>query len=165
MFAFLLALQAAGMVTDWMGTKNQADIARWGSKVEQAGIESNIATNRLEYEEQSLASMKELRKIMGSQAATLAARGTRGNAGSGLSLSFESVSNFNADERVKRMNMLNNEAQLKAGKTISQLHQIGNNQTLWNSFGQRTISKIPSSPEAMESWGKSFNKSFGLTKA
>jgi hypothetical protein len=157
---FMLALMASGMVIDWTSTHQQAQIGKWGAQVEQAGIENNIATNRLDYEEKSLESMKQLRKVMGTQAAIFAARGSRGNAGSAVALSEESISNWGSDERTKRMNMLNSEAQLKAGKTLSQLHQTAEKQKLWNSFAQRTIGKLSTNPEAWDS----ITKSFGLTK-
>ena len=138
----LLAMQAAGMVTDWFGTKQQVALSRMGTKIEQAGIESNIAQNTLNYEEESLGAMKQLRQNLGSQAAWLAAHGVRGNAGSALSVTTKSISNANADERMRRMNMLSRDAQLKAGKTMSQLHQSGTEQDIWNSFARRSLNTI-----------------------
>src|SRR5690348_6584482 len=122
--AFLLAMQAAGMVVDYFGTQRQIGMGRMGAQMEQEGIESNIQMTRLESEDASLNAMRQLRENLGSQAAIFAARGVRGNTGSALSLTTQSISNFNADERTRRMNLLGKEAQLRASKVLSGLHQL-----------------------------------------
>lgn len=157
--AFLLALQASGMVIDWLGTREQQRIADLGARVTQSGIEASIQQTRLESEDASLQAMKALRQQMGSQAAIFAARGTNPGAGSAFSLINESLSNFKSDERMRRMNLLGKENELKAGKTISKLNQAGSNTQLWNSFAQRSLQRFPTSPQAFGQAGKSF----GLT--
>lgn len=142
-FAFLLALQASGMVFDWLGNKQQIQMGRMGAKLEQAGIESNLQSARLESEDASLESMKKLRQTLGTQAAIFAARGTAAYAGSALSLKNESVNNFNSDTRVRRMNLLGNEARIKAGKTISQLHESASEAEVWQGFRKSVFNKIP----------------------
>lgn len=159
--AFLLALQASGMVVDWLGKKEQARMGRMGYKVEQAGIESEIASTRLQTEEDSVAAMRQLRQNLGTQAAMFAARGTRSGAGTASLFPTESVGNFNADERIRRINQLSNEARLKAGKTISTLHQKTNESKLWNEFGKTTLNTIPTSPDAWSRITQNFSKKSG----
>lgn len=142
-FPFLLALQAAGMVTNWLGAKNQIEIGKMGAQMEAAGIEANIASSRLQAEDESLRALKELRMNLGSQAAILAARGVRSGAGSPVGIREESFHNFESDERMRRMNMLNREGQLRAGKTISQLHQAGTQAAVWGEFRNNTLSTVP----------------------
>lgn len=158
--AFLLALQASGMVVDWLGENQQVKLGKMGEKIEQAGINANIQTTRLETEDASLQAMKQLRMNLGTQAVMLAARGQRGGVGTALAFQQESLSNFKTDERMRRMNQLGNEARLKAGVTLSKLHQQAFEGKSWNEFRTRTVNRIPTSPSA---WGK-IGESFGLTK-
>ncbi len=141
-WAFLLALQAAGMTIDWFGKRQQVAMGRMGAKIEQAGIDANVAMNRLEAEDASLQAMKQLRMTLGSQAAIQAARGTNAGVGSALMVGRESESNFNSDERVRRMNLLGREASLKAGKAISSLHQDANEAEIWSQFRTSAFDKI-----------------------
>jgi hypothetical protein len=158
--AFLLALQASGMVLDYFGKQDQIRLARMGQQLEQAGIESNIATSRLSTEEQSLQSMKELRQNLGTQAAIFAARGQRSGQGSAALITNQSVANYNADERIRRINQSGTEANLRAGKLISQLHEKTYENDVWSEFRKSVFNKIPTSPSAYTTAAGSF----GLTK-
>lgn len=161
----LLSMQAAGMITDFFGSRNQDDLMKMGMKVQQAGIESELAMTRLESQESSLQSMKQLRQTMGSQIAAMAARGTASGAGSAFSLLNESVSNFNSDERVRKLNLLGKENQLRANSVMSRLQYMGDSSKLWQSFGNRTINRFPSSVSGWKEYGKEIKEGFGLTSA
>lgn len=158
--AILLAMQAAGMVVDYMGKQEQVRLGRMGAQVEEAGINANIASSRLQAEDESLQSMVALRKNLGTQAAMLAARGTRAGAGTAIVAPMTSVSNFNADERIRKINQMGRENSLKANKVLSSLHQQTSENNIWNEFRQNIINKIPTSPAAYNEWAKSF----GLSK-
>jgi hypothetical protein len=167
---FLLAMQAAGMVIDWYGNKQQIEFGRMGAKIEQAGIESNIAMTRAQSEDQSLQAMKNLRQTLGSQAAIMAARGTRSNAGSALSIWNESISNTNADERARKLNLSANEAQLKAGIVMSKLHQWQSESQLNQALRKRFFDSLPvssfggtSGGGAAAFAGSKASGSFGMT--
>ena len=157
--ALLLAMQASGMIVDWIGTREQQRMMGMGEKLQQASIESNIETTRLNAENDSLQALINLRKNLGSQAAIFAARGTRAGTGSALAFMTESVGNFNTDERMRKINLLNRETALKSEGTISKLNASAEKAKLWQGFGQRTINRLSSSPSA---WGQA-GKSFGLT--
>lgn len=159
----MLAMQAAGMITDFFGARNQADLQRMGMKVQQAGIEANIYQSRLETEEQSLNNMKNLRQTVGSQIAAFAARGTALGAGTAVSLLNESQSNFNADERVRKLNAMGKENQLRAGKVNSFLNYQSENSKLWQGFASRTFNKFPSSVSGWKQGISDFKEGFGLT--
>lgn len=161
--ALLLAMQAAGMVIDYMGTKNQQDLADMGYQVQQAGIEANIQQTRLETEDASLQALVKLRKSMGTQLAIFAARGTNPGAGSAVGLLTQNIGNFNTDERMRRMNLLGKENYLKAGGTISKLNQAGETSKLWQGFAGRTINRIPVG-SMFNSGGGSGGSSYGLTQ-
>ena len=118
--AILLSMQAAGMIVDWVGQKNQIQSSRMGNQLEMAGIEANLEQTRLQSADQSLQAMKTLRQNLGTQTVMYAARGQRANPLS----SIQSTSNFNADERTRRMNLLSKESQLRAGKILSGMHQL-----------------------------------------
>lgn len=161
--ALLLAMQASGMIVDYLGTKNQQQMADMGAKLQQASIESNIEQTRLETEDASLQALKNLRQTMGTQLAIFAARGTSPGAGSALSLVNNSVGNFNADERMRRLNLLGRENALKGNGLISKLNQQSNNASLWQGFTQRSINRFPTSGVGIGGSGGSGGKSYGMT--
>lgn len=165
---FMLALQASGMVVDWLGKNEQVRLGKMGNQVEQAGINSNIQTARLQAEDESLQSMKALRMNLGTQAAMLAAKGVGGASGASIYGTNESIGNFNADERMRRINQKSNEAALRAGSLISNLHQKTFESKTWGQFRQNVINNIPTTPEAWSKIWEGFSAKngygFGLTK-
>lgn len=162
-FYLMLAMQAAGMITDYIGSKNQADLMNMGAKLEQASIEANIEQNRLESADQSLQAMVNLRKTLGSQIAVMSARGTSTGAGSAFSILNESQSNFNSDERIRRLNALGKENQLRANSALSRLQNSSDISKLWQGFASRTINKFPSSVSGWKQGVTDFKEGFGLT--
>lgn len=158
--AFLLAAQAGGMIVDYMGKSAQIELGRMGNQVEQASIDSNIQSSRLESEEASLQAMKQLRMNLGTQAAMLAARGTRAGAGTAALFGNESVGNFNADERIRKINQRGRETAFAANKVLSNLHQTTTENNIWGQFRKSIIDKIPTAPDAYSSAAEKF----GLTK-
>lgn len=161
-FALLLAMQASGMIVDWLGTRNQQMYADMGAKLQEAGIESEIQQNRLQTEDDTLQALKNLRQTLGTQAAIFAARGTRAGAGSALSISSDSIGNFNQDERMRRMNLMGRETALKGGRTIARLNQQGENTKLWSGFASRTLNRFPTTFSAWSGAGKSAATSYGM---
>jgi len=161
----LLAMQAAGMITDYFGARNQDQLMKMGMKIQQAGIESELEMTRLESQEGSLAAVKQLRQTMGSQIAAMAARGTNPGAGSAFNLLNESVGNFNADERIRKLNLLGKENQLRAGAAMSRLQYSGDSAKLWQGFAQRTINRFPSSVSGWQGMGQAAGQGFGMTSA
>jgi len=167
-FYILLAMQAAGMITDFLGASNQDEMMKLGMKLQQAGIDANLKQTQAESQEESLRGMIELRKTIGSQIAVMAARGTSTAGGSAVSLLNESVANYNADERVRRLNLLGRENQMRAQSVMSRLQYSSDSSKLWQSFGQRTFNRFPSSlsgwkqgfADASEAWGDT-KKYFG----
>lgn len=165
-FAFLLAMQAAGMVTDYLGKQNQMRMNDLSGKLDQAGIDANIQTSRLQTEEDTLASMKQLRANLGTQLAWQAASGSRSGTGVGVLAMNESVGNFNADQKVRRLNQLQNENALRSNKLISGMHTQTYDNTQTNQFRQDIFNKLPTSPEAWNklSQGVSAKNNYGFTK-
>jgi len=159
--AFFLALQAAGMITDWMGTQQQIKMGRIGTQLEQAGINANIEMTKVQSADASLQAMKQLRQTLGSQAAIMAARGTRSGAGSSVAIQQQSVSNYQSDERMRRMNLLAKEAELRAQNVLSGMHQLQSETQLGQALTKRIFDKLPTSPQAWSEMGKSF----GMTGA
>ncbi len=162
MFYLLLAMQAAGMITDYFGAKNQDQQMKMGMKVQEAGIEANLYQTRLESQDASLQAMKQLRQTMGTQIAVMAARGTSTGAGSAVGLLNENINNFNTDERIRKLNLLGRENQLRAGKAMSRLQYSSDSSKLWQGFSQRSINRFPSS---FSGWNGASDASqgFGMT--
>ncbi len=164
-FALLLAMQASGMIVDYFASSNQQKMMEMGSKIQQAGIESNIQQTRLEAEDESLQSLKKLRQTLGTQIATFAARGTSTAAGSAVGLMQGSVGNFNTDERMRRMNLLAKTNSLKGEGLISQLNNAGESSKLWQGFASRTINRFPGTTAGWKQGIADAKSSFGLTSS
>lgn len=122
MSAFLLAMQAAGLVSSLFGAKSQEKFIKIGRKLEQEQFSTNLQAIKLQSAEDSLSEMKQLRQNIGTQIATQAARGNRG--GSSYSGINEASRNFNEDERTRRMNLLAKESELRANHVLSGLHSL-----------------------------------------
>ena len=116
----MLAMEAAGMVTNFIGEQQQQKLADLGAQLDQSAIENQIETSRLQTAQSSYASMVQLRKTLGTQAAIFAARGQQGGAGSALAISQESIHNFGENEQVRRLNQYNREVAFK-GRSISSI--------------------------------------------
>ncbi len=144
-FYLMLAMQASGMITDYFGTKNQADMMNLGMQLKNAELDTNLEQNRLQTENESLEGMKNLRQTLGSQIAVMAARGTSTAGGSAASLLNESQANFNSDEQIRRLNSLGRENQLRAGAAVSRLQNSSGISKLWQGFASRTLNRFPSS--------------------
>jgi hypothetical protein len=167
-FAFLLALQAGGMVVDWLSTNDQNKLLKSGDELNQAAITANIATSRLQTENDSLQAMKNLRQNLGTQLAMQAARGVQSGAGEATLFANESVGNFNADQKTRKLNQVVTENGLKAQGIMSSLNTQANINKNWNAFDNRVISKIPTSPSAYGQIGNAMSAKnsygFGLSK-
>ncbi len=139
MSAILLGMQAAGMVFDYFGNQQQKGFAKQGLRLEQAGINANIAMTRLQAEDASLQAMQNLRKNLGSQAAYFAASGARGNP----AFAQQSISATGQDERTRRINLLGKEAELRAQGQIAKLQNQAFNSSLDTQFMNKIFNMIP----------------------
>jgi hypothetical protein len=163
--ALLLAMQAAGMVTDYLGSRHQAELMNMGMKVQQAGLQANLAQTNLESADASLQSMKALRQTLGTQMAVFAARGTNVGAGSAASIFNESIGNFNTDERVRKMNLLGRQTALRGNMVMSNLQNSSDVSKMWQGFASRTFNRFPSSVAGWKQGIADFKEGFGLTSA
>ena len=140
---FLLGMQAAGAITDAIGTRQQIKQGRAGAELEQAQIENRLEQERASSAQGSLDAMVALRQNLATQQAIFAARGTRATAGTAASIANKSVQNFSADERTRRMNLLSREAGLRATKTLSGFHQLKSETQLGQSLSKRLVDQLP----------------------
>ncbi len=124
MTAFLLSMQAAGLISGLFESQSKQKMIRQGRDLEKAAIDTNLEALNYEYQEQSLASMKQLRQNLGDQIAMNAARGTKQGQGGTVIQAESSIGNYNSDERVRRMNLLAKEANLRAQNVLSGLHTL-----------------------------------------
>ncbi len=122
--AFLLSMQAAGMVFQFGENKSKMKQIQQGRALEKAAIDANLEALSYDYNQQSLESMKQLRQNLGTQAAVQAARGNRSGTETTTALVEKSVGNYNADEQTRRMNLLAKEANLRATNVLSGLHTL-----------------------------------------
>jgi len=142
MSIFLLSMQAAGLVFNMNDAKNKHQMIQTGRDLEKAAIDTNLEALNYDYQQSSLAAMKQLRENIGTQIVTQAARGTDSGSGSALILNQKSISNYNADEQTRRMNLLAKEANLRASNVLSGLHTLQSETEL----GRATAKEFDSIP-------------------
>ncbi len=157
----LLGMQAAGMIVDYTQTRRQQGLIQAGREIEQAQYEANLESLRAQTEQESLFAMKQLRQNIGTQIAVQAARGTSSAAGTAATLRQTSMAAFSEDERVRRMNQLAKEADLRAGNVLSGLHALSSQTQLGQAMQQRFINLIPLSKMLYET-DKKAKASYGL---
>ena len=141
MTAFLLAMQAAGLVTSLFAKKSQMDTIKIGRKLEQEQFSTNMEAIKLQSSEGSLEEMKMVRQNIGTQIAANAAKGNRG--GSSFLGIQESISNLNTDERKRRINLLAKESELRSGNILSGLHTAQAETQLGQSLLKDIFNTIP----------------------
>lgn len=149
----LLAMQAAGMVTDWWAVQQEKAMGKMGENLTTAAINANIETERLKAEDDSLMAMQRLRQTIGSQIALQAARGTASGAGSALSLMAQSESQAGQDEQARRMNLLAKENELRAAGVLSGLHELKSETDLGRKLSQDIFKVLPTNPDAIKQIG------------
>lgn len=141
--AFLLSMQAAGLVSSIFGAKSQQKFIRQGRQLEQGQYETNLAAIKLQSAEASLDEMKQLRQNIGTQIAVQAAKGNRG--GSSYAGIRQSVGNFDSDERTRRMNLLAKESELRANHVLSGLHSLQAETELGQSLTKTFLNTVQTS--------------------
>ena len=141
--AFLVSMQAAGAISDIIGTRQQQGLGRAGSEVEQAQINTRMEEERVASALRSLDAMKQLRMTMASQRAIFAARGQKAGAGSAFSISQASVREFQSDERVRKMNLITRQGTLRAAGVLSGMHQLSSETQLGQELSQRMWQRTP----------------------
>ena len=147
-FYLLLGMQAAGMIVDFLGNQHETELMNMGMKVQQAGIDANIEQTRLQAEDETVEGLKQLRQTLGTQIALSAAAGKSFAGGSGAALINESINNFNADEKNRKLNTLAKTTQLRGEGLISSLQNSADISRLWQGFGQRTLNRFSTSTRA-----------------
>ena len=141
MTAFLLSMQAAGLVTSFFGAKSQNESIALGRRLENAQFLTNMEAIKLQSAQGSLAEMKDVRQNISSQIAVNAARGNRG--ASSVAGINETSRNFADDERTRRMNLLAKESELRAGNILSGLHTTQAETQLGQSLLKDAFNTIP----------------------
>lgn len=140
MSAFLLAMQAAGLVTSFWNANKQDDYIKLGRKLEQAQYSTNLKALQVQSADASLDEMKQLRQNIGSQIAIQAARGNRGGTSyAGIS---KASNTFENDERKRRMNLLSSESELRANHILSGLHSLQSETQLGQSLTNTVLNTL-----------------------
>jgi hypothetical protein len=151
--SFLLGMQAAGLITSVVASRNSSKLIQMGRQLEYEQFKTNLEAVRLQTAQDSLVAMKDLRKNIGSQIAANAAMGRRGSSYFGIQ---ESASNFEADERTRRLNMLAKEAQLRSGDVTSQFNSLTSQGKLGLQLFDQISKTVPgSSLDDIFNWGTS----------
>lgn len=161
----LLAMQAAGMVTDYYAMQQEKAMGRMGEALTNAAINSNIAMLRAQAEDESAMSMQNLRQTVGSQIALQASRGAASGAGSSLTAMKESEGKFGQDEKSRRMNLLQSENELRAKGVLSGLHQLKSETQLGRKLSSDILNKFPTDPRAYRQMGKNMSSDIAQFKS
>lgn len=146
---FLLGMQAAGNIMDFMGTEQEKRLGRMGTQVEQSQIQTRLEQERTSAAMASLDAMTQLRQTLATQRAVYAARGTDTSTGNAFFFGQQSLRNFNSDERIRRMNLLSREADLRAAGVLSGMHQLASETRMGQELSRRAFEQLPFS-EAYE---------------
>jgi|SRR5690606_33841756 len=141
--AFLLSMQAAGLIINFSQQKTQKKLIEAGRQLDEAAFQANLEALRLESNEASLSELQKLRQNIGSQIAANAAKGTDSGAGSAFFAMKKSEGAFESDERVRRFNLLAKEANLRAQKVLSGLHTLQSETRLGQQMTSQLFDKIP----------------------
>lgn len=155
MSAFLLSMQAAGLVTSFFGAKSQSKTIALGRKLENAQFSTNMEAIKLESAKSSVAEMKQVQQNISSQIAVNAARGNRG--ASSYTGIDETTHAFAEDERTRRMNLLAKESELRAGNILSGLHTAQSETQLGQSLLKDIFNTIPASSLLSSATNKASN--------
>lgn len=159
MTAFLLSMQAAGLVTSIFGARSQDKYIKIGRKLEQEQFETNLQALKLQSAEASLDEMKQLRQNIGTQIVSQAAKGNRGAVSyAGIN---QSSNAFDSDERTRRMNLLAKESELRANHVLSGLHSLQAETQLGQSITSTFLNSLQTTTLLNPQW---FNKKAGPSK-
>jgi hypothetical protein len=140
---FLLSMQAAGAVSDMIGSSAQVRAGRAGTALELATVETRLAEERLSSAMSAVDAMQALRQNLASQRAIMAARGQSGAAGTGLFAGVQSQVQHSSGEQVRRMNLLSREATLRAGGSLAAMHQASSESAIGQALSKRMFDQIP----------------------
>lgn len=140
MTAFLLSMQAAGLVTSFFSANQQEEYIKLGRKLEQEQYATNLKALKVQSADASLDEMKELRQNIGTQITIQAARGNRG--GSSYAGINKASNTFDNDERKRRMNLLAAESELRANHVLSGLHSLQSETQLGQSLTSTVLNTL-----------------------
>lgn len=140
---FLLSMQAAGAIGDMIGTDSQQRVLRKGAQLQQENIATSIEEQRLASSLAAVDAMKALRQVLASQRAIFGARGTNPGAGSAAIVGATSVHEHGVDERIRRMNLLSREHNLRAQSSLAGLHALAGETQLGQALSNRLFEQIP----------------------
>ena len=136
-------MQAAGAIGDIIGTGSQQKVLRRGAELQQANIENSIAEQQLAASLAAVDSMKALRQLLATQRAIFGARGQNPGAGSAAIATGTAVHEAGVDERIRRMNLLAREHNLRAQSSLVGLHALAGETQLGQQLSQRLFQQIP----------------------
>lgn len=138
--AFLLSMQAAGLVSSIFAAHSQDNFIKLGRKLEQDQYNTNLQAIRLESAEASLDEIKQLRQNIGKQIVSQAAKGNRGAVSyAGIN---QSANVFDSDERTRRLNLLAKESELRANHVLSGLHSLQSETQLGQSITSTFLNSL-----------------------
>lgn len=141
--AFLLSMQAAGAIVSSVQASKSQKYIQMGRELENAALETNLEAIRAESAESSLQELKQLRKNVATQITMNAARGVASGAGSAQTALQSSERNYLDDERIRRMNLLARESELRASNVLSGLHTLSSETMMGQSLTSKIFDTIP----------------------
>ena len=100
----LLGMMAGGNILSFEQTRQQQKMAQYGQMVSDAQFKASLEGIRAQAAQDSLAEVKQLREMLGTQIAMQAAMGTATGAGSAASMLMGSLSAEAQDKRMRRLN-------------------------------------------------------------
>jgi len=102
----LMGAQAAGAITDIIGKSQAYKTEKLAIGIEQEQIKARMDQERLVFQEQSLADLRNLEQTLASQRAFAAARGVNPGQGSALMQMQRSITEFRNDEIARNLSQM-----------------------------------------------------------
>lgn len=122
----LLASQAAGLGASIYGISQQNRIEGAGYRLDEESMQLRMDQERLAATQDTLSSLKELRKNLASQRAILGARGQRAGVGSAKAFEQESTRAFGEEQKTKELNQSFRKTYLESLSRLKRIEQQGN---------------------------------------
>ena len=119
----LLAAQAAGIGMNLYAQRRAEKFTRIGEELEKQQLQLRMSEEQLAYTQKSLYGVEQLREVLASQRAIMAARGQAPGLGSAKALETRSVNVFNADERARQLSQTFRKNQLDSQMSLYNINR------------------------------------------
>jgi hypothetical protein len=139
----LMGAQAAGMIGSVMGESSRVKLAKIGQELDEQQANLRLQQDRIAANEQGLMQLEQLREVLASQRALVAARGGMPGMGSALALEQKSIANFQKDEQARERSLLFASQQQQARTALGRIGVVATQAQAGANMFKGAFSLIP----------------------